>query len=175
MKDFSFSTGIVGYPMNGTVLRVNLSDQNFYNRFMSIKEELKELEKEYTDKTKNFEGELDVKGFPVTDSGKIDTNKLSEEQKEILNQRAETTLTIMTDIDNRIKRKLEDAFGNDNDFDKIFQGVNVMAFDIEGNRILSNFFDIITPEIEKSSNHIDNDADKLVGNREQRRTRNNRV
>ena len=177
MADYSFSTGMQGFKMNGSVLRVNLSDNNLYKRFLAMLDDMENLEAEFVERTKGFSGKLDLKGFPMRQDEKgedeIDVESLDDAQQKSLLGNTEAIVDINYDIDRRVKEKLTEVFGASNDFDAIFQGVNVMAFDEHGNRILTNFFNVITPLIKKALKVTDGEVNTLVGNRTQRRKRNN--
>jgi hypothetical protein len=79
---------------------------------------------------------------------------------------------VYKEIDARVKSALSDVFGAENDFDAIFRGVNVMAFDGDGNRVLANFMNAIRPLMEKAARLYRSEVNEYVGNREQRRSRN---
>jgi len=174
MADFSFSTGLKVYPMNGTELRTNLSDSNLYHRFLEVLNEFDGMEADYVEQTKAFDGKVDLKGLPTLEDGEIDLDRLTPEQQQAIVERTQSFVGINVDIDRRIKERLGYVFGESNDFDAIFQGVNVMAFDEDGNRLLTNFLAVVTPLIEEAQEITDNEVSDLVGNREQRRARNKR-
>jgi len=152
MKTINFDTGIEVYKVNdNAVLKVNFKDPNLYGRFLEMQAELENIEKKYEEKTKGIETEVNEKGF----------------------SNAEQTLKIMREIDVEIKEKFAYVFGIDNNFDEIFNGVHLMAIDKNGNRIVSNFLEAINPIIIKALSTEENSVKTLVGNREQRRAKNN--
>ena len=55
---------------------------------------------------------------------------------------------LMAEYDGKVKEKLRYVFGQENDFDKIFDGSNVMALASNGEMIITNFLDGIRPIIE---------------------------
>ncbi len=57
-------------------------------------------------------------------------------------------LTLMCEYDQKVKGYLNEAFGLNNDFEKIFSGVNMMAVGKNGNRIIGNFLTAVQPIIE---------------------------
>lgn len=163
----SLNTGVRTYEIdngtsNGATLKVNFSDTNLYYRFFEMQKSLEEFEAEFKQKTAEIKDKLDENGLPINDEQKTEQGiKMIE---------------IMHDSDVKIKNKLADVFGTDNDFDDIFAGVNVMSLDEKGNSIISNFLEMITPIITESLDAMKKSDDKavkaLVGNREQRRARN---
>jgi len=171
-KDLSFSTGIVEYTLNGEPFRVNMTDDNLYHRFLQLENVIEGVKAEFMERTKGLDVKLDLTGFPKTDDDRIDVSALTEEQVDAVMGRTEALISTSYDIDQRVKQELAKVFGEDNDFDAIFQGANVMAFDADGNRIISNFFNAITPIIQEARKVTDSEVDKHVGNREQRRARN---
>ncbi|MBR6793339.1 MAG: hypothetical protein IKM48_03140 [Clostridia bacterium] len=60
-------------------------------------------------------------------------------------------LDLMCEYDHKIKCYLNEAFGLNNDFEKIFSGVNMMAVGKNGHRIIGNFLDAIQPIIEEGA------------------------
>ena len=162
VKKLKLNSGIETYDIDngtekGAKLKVNFSDTNLYSRFLEMEKSLSDIEKEFEVETSEFKGEIDETGF---------SNQTQ----------SRNVIKIMRDFDVKIKNKLSDVFGSDNDFDNIFAGVNVMSLDGKGNSIISNFLSMITPIIEQSLDNVrkaDSDTvKKLVGNREQRRARN---
>lgn len=165
-KKLSLNSGIETYEIDngtvsGAVLRVNFSDTNLYFRFIEMQKSLEEIEKDFNIKTADFKSKVDEKGFPIADENA-----------------GRETLSLMHEFDTKIKDKLTEVFGPDNDFDNIFAGVNVMSLDEKGNSIISNFLEMITPVIKKAMDILkksDDEAVKaLVGNRAERRARNDK-
>ena len=55
---------------------------------------------------------------------------------------------LLCKYDQMIKSMLADTFGNQNDFELIFSGVNLMALGKNGKRVIINFLDAIMPVID---------------------------
>lgn len=168
-KKLKLNSGVETYEIDngtqsGAVLKVNFADTNLYFRFLEMQKALDELDKEFELKTSEFRGKVDEKGFPMVDKDNNPTEKGRE------------MIEVMHEIDVKIKDKLAEVFGSDNDFDSIFAGVNVMSLDQKGNSIISNFLEMITPIVKQSLEAVkqsdDSKVSALVGNREQRRARN---
>lgn len=130
MKKLNFDTGIQEFDVNGTgVLRFNPSDPNVYNRFFEAKTRIEQLAKEYTDKVPEAAGtQLDEQGWPV-----------------------EKSFAFMKEIDSKVKAELTAAFGAENDFDAIFNGINLFAGTKSGSMPLTNFLNAVMPIIESGA------------------------
>jgi len=174
----NFSSGAEEYIINGVCVRINWSDQNLYTRLFGLKDAVSDLEKEYSEKINALES-IDPKTFPKTEGGEVDVRALSDEQCNTVSSRTKTLMSIMTEIDSKVKDELRSAFGGDADIDGMFMGVNCMAVDAEGNRILYNFMNAIEPLLKEAAKRLaksnEEEVNGLVGNREQRRARNRRV
>lgn len=59
----------------------------------------------------------------------------------------EDIVRIMVSADKKVKEILRDVFGKQNDFDQIFEGVNIMAVASNGERVITNFVAAIEPVI----------------------------
>ena len=86
----------------------------------------------------------------------------------------EVVLALMAEADREAKEILAWIFGDHNDFDAIFCGVNVMSVASNGERIITNFIHAVQPILEagakKCSKQQVNDAlNKARKNRAQRR------
>lgn len=57
-------------------------------------------------------------------------------------------MKILSAYDKRIKAELSFVFGDQNDFDAIFEGQNVMSIAGNGQLLITNFLDAIRPVIE---------------------------
>lgn len=57
-------------------------------------------------------------------------------------------MKILSAYDKRIKAELSFVFGEQNDFDAIFEGQNVMSIAGKGQLLITNFLDAIRPVIE---------------------------
>lgn len=123
MEKLIFDTGIKEYEVNGAgVLRFNPADPNVYARFMDATNKINDIEKEMAKRAAEIDGESDE-------------------------TRGAAVLTIMRDADNEVKKALAVVFGEHNDFNKLFEGVNLMAVAGNGERVISNFFTAIEPII----------------------------
>lgn len=146
MEQLVFDSGIREYQINGNgVLRFNPSDPNVYGRFFAAMDKIKAVENEMAKKAQALEG--------------------TEGQQE-----GETAVAIMCETDSRMKAILNEIFGMGNDFDKILEGVNLMAVASNGKRVVINLLDALQPIMEAGANECatgEVNAAKL--NREQRR------
>lgn len=75
---------------------------------------------------------------------------LEAEQKlsaveETLTRSGEAPLELLARADREIKRLLADIFGPGNDFDAIFQGMNLLAVAGNGERVITNFLAALEP------------------------------
>ena len=141
MENFSFDTGMKEYRMdNGKVLRFNPSDPNVYANFMDAIPVLEGIEADMMAKGRSLAAE-DVAG----------------------------ALNVMREADKDIKRELGKVF-TENDFEDILDGVNLMAVASNGQRVISNFRDVMTPIFEDGVKRFtDNAISEAAANREQRR------
>lgn len=75
--------------------------------------------------------------------------KITDIEKKLVVQDAENSgnqvLRLMEEADRKAKDILAEVFGSQNDFDKMFNGVNVVAVAANGERVLTNFFAAISP------------------------------
>lgn len=153
--ELNFDTGIKEFDVNGRhKLRINTSDQNMYFRVTSMMGELREIEKRYIQKM-----------------AEISQCQTIEDQ---LSANAKM-YSIMREIDLEVKAKLSFAFGNENDFDEVFDGVNVMAVTSNGDSVLANFLNAIAPIINESSVLSEQAIKKAVGDREARKAKNEQM
>ncbi|MBM6938464.1 hypothetical protein H7U37_08005 [Pseudoflavonifractor phocaeensis] len=58
-------------------------------------------------------------------------------------------VALLAEYDGRVKEKLSDVFGRENDFDKLLGGVNVMAPARNGQLIVTNFILALQPILEE--------------------------
>lgn len=128
------------------MLRFNPTDPNLYDRFLSVIDDVTEIEKEFTEAVEKITGAED---------------------------RAEQLIRLMKKSDTDIKAKLSFAFGEKNDFDKILGGVSLLAITPSG-RVITNLLNALSPIIEDGAReHLKESADEAVAeanlNREQRR------
>lgn len=75
--------------------------------------------------------------------------KITDIEQQMVVKNAENSgaqvLRLMEEADRKAKDLLAEVFGSQNDFDKMFNGVNVMAVAANGERVLTNFFYALTP------------------------------
>ena len=146
MEQLIFDSGIKEYQINGKgVLRFNPSDPNVYARFMDLVPKINEIEQEMNNK-----------------AGQIDYSDKAAAGHE--------KLRIMRETDQRVKSVLNEVFGQENDFDKILEGVNLMAVASNGQRVVSNLMDALQPIMEEGAQAcVRSEVDAAKLNREQRR------
>ena len=131
--------GVLELDINGRgLLRFNPSDFNLYERFCRLAKELPEIEKQYV--------------AEVEEQGEADGLELAGRE-----------LARATEIDADIKRRLSDVFGKENDFDQMMGGVNLMAFGKNGERVITNLLNALTPYLTDGINsHMQGAAAKAV-------------
>ena len=82
----------------------------------------------------------------------------------------ESAIRIMAEADRKIKDILNRVFGHGNDFHAILEGVNMLAVGSNGNRIISNLLDALTPIMEQGAKDFaDGKIAEAKLNRAQRR------
>ena len=151
MKEICFDSGIEEVMVNGRgPMRFNPSDPNLYGRFFAAMDKLQEIEKEYNQQVEALGNtNTDDKGFAK--SGKM--------------------LKLMKQYDQRMKNMLAEVFGPDNDFDDLLNGINIMAFGSNGERIITNFLNALMPIIQAGTNkHRADAAAEAVAQAKQKRT-----
>lgn len=145
MENLVFDNGMKEYSINGrATLRFNPADPNLYNRFFDCVDKINEIE--------------------------AGMRKEAATMDETSDDYAERSLRLMADADKKVKALLADTFGNWNDFEAIFDGVNVMGNAENGEIVIKNFMNLIAPIIEEGANRFVNQtvqAHQL--NRQQRR------
>ena len=125
MEALKLNTGIREFKINDRgVLRFNPSDPSVYSRFMDVKEKIQALEEKMVE----------------------DTKKLNSESSD---NHGALVLKILTDTDQEIKRILSDVFGRENDFDQMLDGVNLLAVGTNGERVVTNLLNAITPILQE--------------------------
>ena len=116
MDKLIFDSGIKEYQLGDCgILRFNPADPNVYARFMDA-----------VDNIQKIEDELVSKG-----------NNMKQDGTEVLK--------LMADVDRRIKEELNHVFGMGNDFNEIMRGVNLMAVAGNGERVISNLLNALSP------------------------------
>lgn len=146
-QNLIFDDGLMRLNINDNGLLVfNPTDMNVYERFIALARELPELEKQYA----------------------ADVEHPSEEGDDM--ELVGKELTRAKEIDALIKRRLNEVFGGENDFDKLVGGVNLMAFGSNGERVITNLLNVLTPYVEEGvKKHSDALASKVARNRAERR------
>lgn len=145
MEQLVFDSGIKEYQINGKgVLRFNPSDPNVYARFADAMPKISLIEKEMAEKANKIDGNGQASG--------------------------EEVLQIMRETDRRIKEVLNQVFGEDNDFDQILEGVNLMAVATNGERVIANLINALQPVMEEGAKRcVKSEVDAAKLNRDQRR------
>ena len=130
-EKLTFDDGIKRIDINGNgLLCFNPSDFNLYQRFCALVKELPELEAQY----------------------KTEVEQIPEDAAESeLIELAGKELNRAREIDATIKGKLSGVFGVGNDFDKLLNGVNLMAFGSNGERVITNLLNALTPYLEEGA------------------------
>ena len=152
MTKLTFDDGRVRLDINGNgTLVFNPSDFNVYERFYALLKELPELEKQY--------------------ASEVETpDESTQDDQAAAVELAGRELIRAKEIDALIKSKLSHVFGAENNFDKLFGGVNIMAFGSNGERVITNFLNAMLPYIEKGlAKHTGAEVSTARANREQRR------
>ncbi len=118
MEKIQFDNGIRQFRLgSGGVLRFNPGDPNVYARFLEGIEKIGKMEQQLLLGAKDGDGQ---------DSGA-------------------RLVKLLQDADKSMKGILSWIFGQDNDFDKILEGVNLLAVGNNGKRVVSNLFDALQP------------------------------
>ena len=60
----------------------------------------------------------------------------------------EDAIDLLAEYDARVKKSLAHVFGEENDFDSILSGANVMAVASNGELVITNFLDAMRPIVE---------------------------
>lgn len=134
--------------------------------------------------------DLGIQEFQINDSGELlrfnpsDPNlfnrflklpdKISEIEQKIKevneNTSIEDGIDAIAKADNEVKLLLNEVFGNNNDFDKILHGINIMAVGSNGNRIIVNLFNALLPIFQSGAQKSANEKLQIAKtNRAQRR------
>ena len=145
MEQLNFDSGIREFSINGrAVLRFNPADPNVYARYIEAVDKISKVEKDLGKK-----------------ANAIDPNAGDSYQKQLF---------LMRDADKKVKVILSETFGEGNDFEQIFDGVNVMAVAVNGERVIVNFINMIGPIIEAgATDFVEKQVSETKLNREQRR------
>ena len=120
MEKLIFDTGLKSFTVNdGGVLRFNPSDPNVYARFVEATAKIQAVEDDMVKKAQSIKAEGEEAG--------------------------EAALKLMKEADQEMKKILGWVFGEINDFEKIFAGVNLMAVGENGERVITNFISALLP------------------------------
>lgn len=121
MEKILFDSGLRKYELGNGILSFNPLDPNLYERFMHAADKFAELENELVSEAQAEEGG------------------------------ASRVLEIMKRFDQKAKALLNDVFGPGNDFDHMLAGVNMMAVADNGERVISNLMNALTPILEQGA------------------------
>lgn len=121
MKKITFDSGLRKYELGNGVLSFNPLDPNLYERFVEATEKLQHLEEEMLKSAKDAE----ITGVDA--------------------------LVILKGVDNKAKTILNNVFGGANDFDHMLAGVNLMAVATNGERVITNLMNALTPILEQGA------------------------
>ena len=117
MEKISFDSGVKSYKINGAgVLRFNPGDPNVYARFLEAADKLQEVETALV---------AEAKIIPEADGGAV--------------------VQLLNRADREMKGILSWVFGQENDFDKILGGVNLLAVADNGQRVVTNLLEALQP------------------------------
>lgn len=135
MQNLTIDTGMKEYLINNrAVLRFNPGDPNLYHRFFAAAPQLDTLDAELTEKLKALPAEPDP-------------------------ARTGQGLALLNDYDRRIKALLTEIFGEENDFDKVLEGVNLAGCGANGKRVVQNLLDALTPILQDgAAQHLQSTA-----------------
>ena len=144
MELLNIDIGLKSYQLvdGGAPLVFNPSDPNVYARFMNAMDSIKAVEKEMAAR-----------------AGSVKQEEAGGE-----------ALRIMAETDRRIKEILNGIFGARNNFDEILCGVNLMGVTGNGDRVINNLLNALTPIMEAGAKAcVDSEIAAAKLNREQRR------
>lgn len=133
MEKIQFDSGIRSYRINGSgILRFNPGDPNLYARFLEAVEKLKAVEAELTEQA-----------APDTVQG-------------------EDIVKLMQHADAKMKEILNWVFGAGNDFHQILNGVNLLAVAENGERVVTNLFEVLEPVLVEGAKRCAGEQAKKV-------------
>ena len=119
MEKITFDTGVKTYQIN----------ENGMLRFNPSDPNVYKRFKDLGAKIEKLQAEYNERSKEITDGGEA--------------------IDLLAEYDHRMKEELSIAFGQDNDFDQIFDGANIMAIAGNGELIITNFLNAITPIVEE--------------------------
>ena len=124
MRKLTIDLGIEEFEVdNGKVLRFNPADLNLFDRFCTAGEDILQAEREMV-------AQAEAAGEEMS---------------------GETMIRLLAETDAKMKKILNRVFGCGNDFDDIFNGVNMMTVGTNGERVITNFMAAITPILEEGA------------------------
>ncbi len=149
MQQLNIDIGMEEFQINGRgILRFNPTDPNLYHRFFDARQPLLDLEEELARRDKALEERQD----------------LSEEA------RMEERLAMLAGYDKQVKTMLTGIFGPQNDFDDILEGVNLAGAGKNGNRVIGNLLEALTPVLQAGARrNMECTAARAVADAEQAR------
>ena len=119
MQELNIDTGVREYRINGGgVLRFNPSDPNVYSRFLQAADRIAAIEQEMAEE-----------GRAAQATG-------------------QKALELLAKADWSVKEVLAWVFGEENDFDRLLGGVNLMAAASNGERVMTNLFAALQPQVQ---------------------------
>ncbi len=117
MEKIQFDSGVRSYRLNGgSLLRFNPSDPNVYARFLEAADKFHQVEQEMTQRAQSV---------PEDDGAAV--------------------VSLLQEADKQMKQVLSWVFGQENDFDKILGGINLLAVAGNGERVITNLLSAIQP------------------------------
>lgn len=152
MEQIKLDIGLKSYQFveGGAALRFNPGDPNVYARYMKAMDDIKAVETEMSEKA----NKVSAKDDSVEEQARVGAESLE----------------IMEETDRRIKNILNGIFGAGNNFDDILLGVNLMAVTENGDRVISNLLNALSPIMEKGAKACaETEIKEAKLNREQRR------
>ena len=117
MENIVFDSGIREFRINGAgILRFNPTDPNLYGRFLKATDKISALEKELAAKAAAISAEDGM-----------------------------AAVHLMQEADESIKDILTEVFGPENNFREILGSINILAVGANGQRLLINLLDALSP------------------------------
>ena len=131
MERIVFDSGVKTYKVGSGELRFNPSDPNVYARFMEATEKLQTVEASMVEKAKAVVSQGEANG--------------------------EAAIKLLQEADAEAKNILGWVFGKSNDFDKMLDGVNLLAVGGNGERVITNFIAALLPIMEEGAKKCANE------------------
>lgn len=117
MERIQFDSGVKSYRLNGgSLLRFNPGDPNVYARFLDAADKFQQVEQEMTQR---------AQCVPDGDGAAV--------------------VQLLQEADKQMKQVLTWVFGQENDFDKILGGINLLAVAGNGERVITNLLAALQP------------------------------